>query len=364
MAAHRVVAAGAERGFHARARIAAVGAFQHAPRRCGNGGPSARSAECRRRPRCGAAVAGAQSIVSGQRRDRGQVFGLDQRDAALAAAAGVAVADQALAGDALRRRRLRAIATSRAGRRPIHSHAPARGNWPSGGRVRSRGRDGSVTAAHARRMLASRPWCPCLRRMPSRCVIEPLPYEARLDARPAVAGRPGGDPLHRTARPGDGARIRRARARTTGRGTGNSGHYYIDRDGDVHRYVRARPRRPPHARLQPALDRHRTGQHAGVIRDWLDSRPPGDGRAVSPRRRSTRWSRCSLRLQRELPALRFIAGHEDLDTGHGAPPTTIRRRQVRAQARSRDRCSRGTRDARRCALERLRASEAGTGARL
>jgi hypothetical protein len=36
-----------------------------------------------------------------QRRDHGQVLGLDQGDAALAAATGIAIADESLAGDGL-----------------------------------------------------------------------------------------------------------------------------------------------------------------------------------------------------------------------------------------------------------------------
>jgi hypothetical protein len=44
------------------------------------------------------------------------------------------------------------------------------------------------------------------------------------------------DPLHRAARPRHGAELRRARAYPDS-GTGASGHYYIERDGAISRFV-------------------------------------------------------------------------------------------------------------------------------
>ena len=101
---------------------------------------------------------------------------------------------------------------------------------------------------------------------------------------PAQPDRPGGDPLHRTARPGHGARNTASACSTTA-GTGNSGHYYIDRDGSVHQFV------PP-----TRIAHHTRGYNprsigielvnTGRYPDWLDSRQPGDGRSPTPRRRS------------------------------------------------------------------------------
>ena len=93
----------------------------------------------------------------------------------------------------------------------------------------------------------------------------------------APPGRPGGDPLHRTARPRAGAGIRRARALR---------HRHRQQRPLLHRPGRhgARLRetaahRPPRARLQPALDRHRTGQHRPLSR-LARQRQPEDGRAL------------------------------------------------------------------------------------
>lgn len=97
-----------------------------------------------------------------------------------------------------------------------------------------------------------------------------------------------------------------------GDGTGNSGHYYIDRDGRVLQFV-------PPARVA----HHTRGYNprsigielvnTGRYPDWLDSR-----RQVMTEPYPDVQIDALLRLLAELvrtyPALRTIAGHEDLDT--------------------------------------------------
>ena len=73
---------------------------------------------------------------------------------------------------------------------------------------------------------------------PSPCAptVDPLPYEDRLDARPL--GQIDLVVIHCTELP-DLAMARHYGERILhASGTGNSGHYYIDRDGSVHVYVR------------------------------------------------------------------------------------------------------------------------------
>lgn len=64
-------------------------------------------------------------------------------------------------------------------------------------------------------------------------------------------------------------------------GTGNSGHYYIDRDGTILRYVPG-TRIANHARLQPGFNRHRTGE-SGPLPGLVGFASPDDDRAI-PRR--------------------------------------------------------------------------------
>ena len=83
-------------------------------------------------------------------------------------------------------------------------------------------------------------------------------------------------------------------------GTGNSGHYYIDRDGRIEEYV-------PHAR-SIGIELVNTGRFP----DWLDSRrqamdEPYTDAQVAALTALLRW------LCGELPSLAQIAGHEDLD---------------------------------------------------
>ena len=100
-------------------------------------------------------------------------------------------------------------------------------------------------------------------------VVDPLPYEARLDARPLqqvtlVV-------IHCTETPD------LPTARTLGErvlypsGTGNSGHYYIDRDGTVHVYVRP-DRIAHHVRGHNAQSVGIELVNTGRWPNWLDAR--------------------------------------------------------------------------------------------
>lgn len=137
----------------------------------------------------------------------------------------------------------------------------------------------------------------------------PLPYEERLDARP----RSQIDlvVIHCTELP-DLAMAREYGEREIhASGTGNSGHYYIDRDGSIHVFVR--PERVAHHtrgynERSIGIELVNTGRYP----DWLDSRrqamdePYTDAQVAA-------LAGLLRRLRRELPSLEFIAGHEDLD---------------------------------------------------
>jgi N-acetylmuramoyl-L-alanine amidase len=141
--------------------------------------------------------------------------------------------------------------------------------------------------------------------------IDPLPYEDRLEPRPLsdvdlVV-------VHCTELPDlDTAREFGERILYPGSATGNSGHWYIDRDGDTVRYVR--PERIAH---------HVRGYNARAIGvelvnrgrwpDWLDSRRQSFDEPY-PDVQVDALLRLLEDLQSSLPALRWIAGHEDLDT--------------------------------------------------
>ena len=141
--------------------------------------------------------------------------------------------------------------------------------------------------------------------------VDPLSYEAKLEARPlsqvdlAV--------LHCTELPDlAAAREYGERVLYADSGTGNSGHYYVDRDGRCHRYV-APDRIAHHVRgYNPrsiGIELVNRGRHP----HWLDSRHQAMEEPY-PDAQVDALIELLQSLQAELPALRFIAGHEDLDT--------------------------------------------------
>jgi len=141
--------------------------------------------------------------------------------------------------------------------------------------------------------------------------VDLLPYEARLEVR--IAEQIDLVVIHCTELP-DLATARRfgEEVRYPESHTGNSGHYYIDRDGAVHQYVRVE-RIAHHTRgYNPrsiGIELVNTGRYP----DWLDSRrqamdePYTEAQVVA-------LMALLRQLQTDVPTLQSIAGHEDLDT--------------------------------------------------
>lgn len=139
----------------------------------------------------------------------------------------------------------------------------------------------------------------------------PLPYEARLATRAAA------DidliVIHCTELP-DLATAREFGERTPyASGTGNSGHYYIDRDGRVHRFV-APQRVAHHTRGYNERSIGIELVNIGRYPDWFDSRRQ---QMAEPYPEAQVAALIALLgcLSTEFPALVRIAGHEDLDLG-------------------------------------------------
>jgi N-acetylmuramoyl-L-alanine amidase len=148
--------------------------------------------------------------------------------------------------------------------------------------------------------------------MPAMLAIEnwPLAYEERLDARPASAVDLV--VIHCTELP-DMTITREfgERIRYVDKGTGNSGHYYIDRDGKVFRFV-----------ADTRVANHTYGYNARSIGVEIVNRGRypywGDTRHQAFTEPYTKAQIDALRallaqLRNDLPNLRWIAGHEDLD---------------------------------------------------
>jgi N-acetylmuramoyl-L-alanine amidase len=138
----------------------------------------------------------------------------------------------------------------------------------------------------------------------------PLPYEARLDPRPLAQI----DLLvvHCTELPDlamareYGEQVRYAA------GTGNSGHYYIDRDGRTQCWV-APERTAHHVRGYNPRSIGVELVNTGRYPNWLD----WDHQAMDeayPVAQVEALVDLIGQLQQQLPALAFITGHEALDT--------------------------------------------------
>ena len=111
-------------------------------------------------------------------------------------------------------------------------------------------------------------------------------------------------------------------------GAGNSGNYYIDRDGAVYRYVPG-TRVANHVRGWNAQSIGIELVNRGRYPDWFDSRHQTMAEPY------TAVQIAALRallaqLRRDFPGLREIAGHEDLDTARVAssddPAQTVPRK--------------------------------------
>ena len=141
-------------------------------------------------------------------------------------------------------------------------------------------------------------------------IVDPLPYEDKLEVRPL--DRIDLVVIHCTELP-DLAMAREYGERILhASGTGNSGHYYVDRDGSVHVYVRPE-RVAHHVRGYNPRSVGIELVNTGRFPHWLST---GSQTMEEPYTDAQLASLDALLadLQRELPSLRFIAGHEDLDT--------------------------------------------------
>src|SRR3546814_11731582 len=107
--------------------------------------------------------------------------------------------------------------------------------------------------------------------------VSPLAYEDRLDARPL--SQVDLVVIHCTELPDLAiAREYGERVLHTGSGTGNSGHYYVDRNGDCHRFV-APDRVAHHVRGYNPRSIGIALVNAGHWTNWPDSRPQALGEA-------------------------------------------------------------------------------------
>ncbi len=168
--------------------------------------------------------------------------------------------------------------------------------------------------------------------MPTAPAIEvidaPLPYVARLQARPLAQVELA--VLHCTELP-DLATAREYGERILypQSGTGNSGHYYIDRDGSIQRWVDA-ARIAHHVR---GYNERAVGielVNSGRWPRWLDAGHQAMDEAY-PDAQVEALVALLRRLQAELPSLREVAGHEDLDRAEVAagddPAQRVRRKR-------------------------------------
>ncbi len=137
-----------------------------------------------------------------------------------------------------------------------------------------------------------------------------LPYEERLDERAATQVDLA--VIHCTELPDMAMARAYGERRLYDSGTGNSGHYYIDRDGTVHLFVRP-TRTANHTRgFNPrsvGIEIVNTGRYP----DWLNSNHQAMTEPYTPEQVQALIALLQ-RLKRELPNLAYIAGHEDLDT--------------------------------------------------
>ena len=142
-------------------------------------------------------------------------------------------------------------------------------------------------------------------------LIDPLPYERQLETRPL--SQVDLVVVHCTEVPTlELSREFGERVLYTGSGTGNSGHYYIDRDGSVVLYVRPE-RIANHVRgynpRSVGIELVNTGRYP----HWRDSKHQAMDEPY-PDAQIEALIGLLQQLQSQLPALRYIAGHEDLDT--------------------------------------------------
>ena len=156
----------------------------------------------------------------------------------------------------------------------------------------------------------------------------PLPYESRLERRALAAVDLV--VIHCTELPDmQMAREFGERIHYPATQTGNSGHYYIDTDGRVYRFV-ANERAANHTRGYNSRSIGIELSNVGRYPHWGDSRHQ---QFATPYSKAQIDALLALlrQLRNELPNLRYIAGHEDLDTrlepASDDPSIMLRRRQ-------------------------------------
>lgn len=140
--------------------------------------------------------------------------------------------------------------------------------------------------------------------------IAPLPYEQKLDARPL--SQIDLVVVHCTETPTlASAREFGERVLYEGSGTGNSGHYYIDRDGRVLIYVRP-DRVAHHVRGHNPRSIGIELVNTGRYPHWRDSKHQAMDEPY-PEAQVAALIALLAHLQAQFPSVKFIAGHEDLD---------------------------------------------------
>jgi N-acetylmuramoyl-L-alanine amidase len=145
---------------------------------------------------------------------------------------------------------------------------------------------------------------------PPPVLLEPLPYEERLEPRPL--SKIDLVVIHCTEVPTLAlSREYGERILYAGSQTGNSGHYYIDRDGTVVMYVRPE-RIANHVRGYNVRSVGVELVNTGRYPYWRDSKHQAMTEPY-PQAQIDALVALLKRLQQELPDLHWIAGHEDLD---------------------------------------------------
>lgn len=146
--------------------------------------------------------------------------------------------------------------------------------------------------------------------MPMTIHDQPLSYVAQLSERPASAVELV--VIHCTELP-DLAEARRYGEKALyANGTGNSGHYYIDRDGSIYRYVPG-TRVANHVRGYNPQSIGIELVNRGRYPHWWDSRQQQMTEAYTAAQISALRALLA-QLRNDFPNLHQIAGHEDLDT--------------------------------------------------
>jgi len=137
----------------------------------------------------------------------------------------------------------------------------------------------------------------------------PLPYAPRLASRPL--DQVDLVVIHCTELPDLALAREYGERELYDTGTGNSGHFYIDRDGSLHGFVTP-DRIAHHTRGYNERSVGIELVNAGRYPDWLDSRRQAMDESYTDAQVDALVA-LLRHLVASLPALEFIAGHEDLD---------------------------------------------------